>query len=492
MPYLGNSLSVGSSAVTASASALASFTNTYSVDFDGVDDYINADALDLNSEIGTGDVSIAFWVKFDDLTGDNYIFYFGKDSGNFDYIFSRYANSSSKIELVFREGGGGGTFTLDWDTTPSIDTWYHVGFSRTGSTAKLYIDGAMVDSGTNAEIASPLGAVGDTTTTIGAFRTGIVPLNGHLDEFTIWNSILTDAEFAEIAAEPIDLSANFGDYVSSANVLANWRCEDGSGTNLEDSSGNGYDATLTNGPTFSTDVPAAAPYTNTYSVDFDGTDDYAAADGFVSSTSSETSGSFVWYMNPDDATPGGSKSPWSYADDNGNEVLFPYISTAGKLIIILRVAGTNQWVFETDSAPFSDETWTHCALVHNGTEPVFYINGSAVAITFTTSTDKTAWLADLTAADVFRIGVLRFFNSTDYNQFSGKIDELGYTSTALSSGQVSDIYAAGGDLSNYSPIGYWRMGDNNGGTGTTITDQGSGGNDATLTNGPTFSTDVPT
>ena len=87
MPYLGNSLSVGSSAVTASASALASFTNTYSVDFDGVDDYINADALDLNSEIGTGDVSIAFWIKFDDLTGDNYIFYFGKDSGNFDYIF---------------------------------------------------------------------------------------------------------------------------------------------------------------------------------------------------------------------------------------------------------------------------------------------------------------------------------------------------------------------------------------------------------------------
>ena len=238
--------------------------------------------------------------------------------------------------------------------------------------------------------------------------------------------------------------------------------------------------------------PALAAFTNTYSVDFDGTDDYAAADGFVSSTSSETSGSFLWYMNPDDATPGASKSPWSYSDDNGNEALFPYISTAGKLIIILRVAGTNQWVFETDSAPFSDETWTHCALVHNGTEPVFYINGSAVAITFTTSTDKTAWLADLTAADVFRIGVLRFFNSTDYNQFSGKIDELGYTSTALSSGQVSDIYAAGGDLSNYSPIGYWRMGDNDGGTGTTITDQGSGGNDGTLINAPTFSTNVPT
>ena len=35
-------------------------------------------------------------------------------------------------------------------------------------------------------------------------------------------------------------------------------------------------------------------------------------------------------------------------------------------------------------------------------------------------------------------------------------------------------------------MGWWRMGDNDGGTGTTITDQGSGGNNGTLTNGPTF------
>ena len=35
------------------------------------------------------------------------------------------------------------------------------------------------------------------------------------------------------------------------------------------------------------------------------------------------------------------------------------------------------------------------------------------------------------------------------------------------------------------------MGDNDGGIGTTVTDQGSGGNDATLTNGPKFSTTVP-
>ena len=35
------------------------------------------------------------------------------------------------------------------------------------------------------------------------------------------------------------------------------------------------------------------------------------------------------------------------------------------------------------------------------------------------------------------------------------------------------------------------MGDNDSGTGNTITDQGSAGNNGTLINGPTFSTTVP-
>ena len=39
--------------------------------------------------------------------------------------------------------------------------------------------------------------------------------------------------------------------------------------------------------------------------------------------------------------------------------------------------------------------------------------------------------------------------------------------------------------------GWWRMGDNDNGTGTTITDQGSGSSDGTLVNSPTFSTTVP-
>ena len=77
--------------------------------------------------------------------------------------------------------------------------------------------------------------------------------------------------------------------------------------------------------------------------------------------------------------------------------------------------------------------------------------------------------------------------------FTGLIDEVSVFSSELSATDVETIYNSGTayDLSSYSPVSWWHMGDNDGGTGTTITNQGSGGNNGTLTNGPTFSTTVP-
>ena len=61
----------------------------------------------------------------------------------------------------------------------------------------------------------------------------------------------------------------------------------------------------------------------------------------------------------------------------------------------------------------------------------------------------------------------------------------------------SDIYNSGvpNDCTALGISGlanYWRMGDNDSGTGTTVTDQGSRGNNGTLVNAPTFETNVPT
>ena len=78
--------------------------------------------------------------------------------------------------------------------------------------------------------------------------------------------------------------------------------------------------------------------------------------------------------------------------------------------------------------------------------------------------------------------------------WNGLIDEVAFWDKALSASEAADVYNGGvpGDLSSMSNLtNWWRMGDINGQSGVTVADQGSEGADGTLTNGPTYSSDVP-
>ncbi len=76
-------------------------------------------------------------------------------------------------------------------------------------------------------------------------------------------------------------------------------------------------------------------------------------------------------------------------------------------------------------------------------------------------------------------------------RLEGNIDEVALWNTDESA-NASTIYNSGvpNDISSLSPLSHWRCGD--GDTSPTLTDNGSGGNDGTMTNFTTFSTDVPT
>ena len=82
----------------------------------------------------------------------------------------------------------------------------------------------------------------------------------------------------------------------------------------------------------------------------------------------------------------------------------------------------------------------------------------------------------------------------------GQIDEVAIWRAALSSDALTQIYNSGvptdlsEDVGNYSSssslYSWWRMGDNDGGSGSTVTDMGSGSNNGTV-NGATFSSNIP-
>lgn len=89
------------------------------------------------------------------------------------------------------------------------------------------------------------------------------------------------------------------------------------------------------------------------------------------------------------------------------------------------------------------------------------------------------------------------FTPTGYANFgpscNANYDEFATFNSALSASDISNIYNSGvpGDLSGYATLaGHWRMGDSDGGTGTTITDE-MGGEDITLVNGAFIDTDIP-
>ena len=218
------------------------------------------------------------------------------------------------------------------------------------------------------------------------------------------------------------------------------------------------------------------PFANQYSVSFDGSDDYM---DIPDSTALETT-AFTW-------------SAWFYctAIDRFHMLVDTSTNYSFFLGYSIFVRNNNQIRFASyhandildSTTTVSANTWYHVAATHESGSDKLYVNGSLEA-SGSASTFSVSDAANL------RIGSSSIFGM--YHQ--GLIDEVAFFNSALSASNITSIYNSGvpNDLTSLSPVGWWRMGENDGGTGTTITDQGSGGNDGTLTNGPTFSTDVPT
>jgi hypothetical protein len=227
------------------------------------------------------------------------------------------------------------------------------------------------------------------------------------------------------------------------------------------------------------EFPGITTRFNDYSLSFDGVDDFV---NLGSSTGFDSLSEFTI-------------SAWIKAD-----------SFSGYPMILAKTNGTTAEAFQfyidqdtskpTFAVNFSDfnsstdaistGVWTHIAVTWtSGTGAVaFYINGNASG-TATGSTSITANTEDCCiGAKPSGSGFSNFFN--------GIMDEVSFFNSALSASDITAIYNSGApaDLTSYSPVSWWRMGDAENGSGTTITDQGSGGNDGTI-NGATFSNDIP-
>ena len=143
------------------------------------------------------------------------------------------------------------------------------------------------------------------------------------------------------------------------------------------------------------------------------------------------------------------------------------------------VSGISSWVAGTGNNAISTGEWTHIAYTRNGTgdNHAIYVNGIAQTI----STNSYTFVNNDALKEIGR-------GTSQGQHYNGQIDGLSIWDVVLTQEQIQSHISTPPTGNESGLVGYW---DFNEGTGTTLADQTSNGNDGTIY-GATWSTDVPT
>jgi len=175
--------------------AVGGFSNTKSLLFDGIDDYV-----DTGITTGTNDVSITCWIK----TAETFAYtesrcaFGGRDltfGGN--YTLGRLGSEfSTPDKMVVR------IFNTEGTTKLNDGNWHHIAFTYNYTTkeVKAYVNGSL-----------------ELTVTIALFRSKAIAIGwngtaqnfeGNVDECGLWYSVLSASEITDIynLGVPTDLS----------------------------------------------------------------------------------------------------------------------------------------------------------------------------------------------------------------------------------------------------------------------------------------------
>tara|TARA_R110001599_G_scaffold24622_2_gene88829 strand:- start:629 stop:1405 length:777 start_codon:yes stop_codon:yes gene_type:complete len=225
---------------------------------------------------------------------------------------------------------------------------------------------------------------------------------------------------------------------------------------------------------------------NDFSLNFDGTDDYldigtvSELNGSISAVTLSAWFNFsgTYHADKNLVLSGGSSGSDRFYFQQLSATQLRYGSSSGFV----------DFTIPTVSA----STWYHLSLVHNGTSALAYFNGSPSSSNPQTVTAPTA-----NYGTALKVGAYY----TGSAVFGGLLDEVSVFDSALSAGDIEDIYNDGvpNDLGtdglNLSPVAWWRMGDGGtwDGTNWTIPDASTNSNTGTTVNMAEASrvTDVP-
>ena len=200
-----------------SVTASPFIANTFSMNFDGVDNYILGPTIGF----GTNDFSISLWINYSYGSGNaryNTLIDFRETAFNVNglafYLFENKA--------VVYIGGVGviGTSTI----TLSQNLWTNIVLTKTSGEYKVYFNDA--NSSRSEVLGTNTTSLDEKTANIGIeWDESFGAFNGKMDEFAIWNAALSSDAVTEIynatannTGKVLDLNTDTGNYTSSANL----------------------------------------------------------------------------------------------------------------------------------------------------------------------------------------------------------------------------------------------------------------------------------
>ena len=427
----------------------------------------------IDSSIDTGDLSVAFW--------------FYKDSGgpSIQYVFNS-GSGSAKAGFAFAFSGlnlyaGRATRTHRGDTNSYInigvtsENWHHLAltYDDTSKNFILYLDGQEVYTEvgvSNTNAASSEIIFGRISNVSNGYY------NGKISNAAIYNTVLDSSAITELYNNGQPETA-----ISSSPV--SWWKLDNTTTGIQDSgsaSNNGTNNgateiqtnvwtprlnaesdTLQSTALVSSDLQFNSAYSS-FSLDFDGTNDYVNG-GVNTSLASATNFSLSGWFYFDSVA--NNKTLFSYGGTGVNYGMTVQTYASGNLIFVIASAtndsGSN-YIQTNLSSVLTTSTWYNIVCTYDGSQAgntdkaKIYINGTEVAYAAGGGTIPATTSA---STGPFNIGQWDLGGSNRF--FNGKIDEVSIFNKTLNQAEITSIYNNGypKDLTSLSPTSWWRLGE---------------------------------
>ena len=209
------------------------------------------------------------------------------------------------------------------------------------------------------------------------------------------------------------------------------------------------------------DSAGGTPFENLYSMAFDGVDDYMDC-GNISALNGVTEATWMGWFKRSGTSNYYLFGTWGTTAGEKQFVPLQNGGVTGSIVVYMATStGVQKTMYKhTYDVTATIGNWHHYAFVYNEAEASnadkmkVYMDGVELANTL-----SGAALTSLNSSTAsFEIGKLGGYTT---NEFNGNIDEVAIFTSALSPSDISAIYNSGvpDDLTSYSPIAWYRMGD---------------------------------